>query len=501
MKKYIVIGFVLIGFPYIAFASSVVINEVMFNPTGDDTGNEWVELYNGSNEQVDISGWELYPDGIGYVTIPNGFLIGAKRIVLIHLRLAGNNSGTDIYQTTGSSNMGNTSGSVALFSGEPRKDTIKSFVQWGRGGETWESAAVDAGLWDKGSFIDLNSFLEGNSLVLKEDGIAADGKNAWSTSNTPTQGAHNTQGSVSISPSPSASSLSNAQSSSSSSPSPAHAVPIKSITAYAGEDISSMVGMRLEFLGHARGINDDSIDSSARFFWNFGDGETQEGRSVAHIYRMPGIYAANVQVSSGEYAASDYIRVQVSPNLVGISSVVLGIDGYLRLTNASDNEADISDWKIRDNKGQTFMIPPHTKMARRGDAVLSNSVTGLLKESASLPLTVLYPNGVVAFTVSSAWDTAELQNVSKQTQAPDTSAAGEARQGRQDAKISEEKKSQSIAVVTRTSTPSPAPTLEREDKKEYATTAHAPFISFPFMMAIGVGILGAAGFLIAKKFS
>jgi hypothetical protein len=37
----------------------VVINEVEFNPPGPDSGNEWVEIYNPTDEAVDISGWSL----------------------------------------------------------------------------------------------------------------------------------------------------------------------------------------------------------------------------------------------------------------------------------------------------------------------------------------------------------------------------------------------------------------------------------------------------------
>lgn len=37
----------------------MVINEVEFNPPGDDYDNEWVELYNTGDEEADISGWKL----------------------------------------------------------------------------------------------------------------------------------------------------------------------------------------------------------------------------------------------------------------------------------------------------------------------------------------------------------------------------------------------------------------------------------------------------------
>ena len=37
----------------------VVINEVEANPAGTDTGNEWVELYNPTDQTVNIGGWKL----------------------------------------------------------------------------------------------------------------------------------------------------------------------------------------------------------------------------------------------------------------------------------------------------------------------------------------------------------------------------------------------------------------------------------------------------------
>ncbi len=39
--------------------NNVMINEVEFNPAGPDSGNEWVELYNPTNEAIDVSGWSL----------------------------------------------------------------------------------------------------------------------------------------------------------------------------------------------------------------------------------------------------------------------------------------------------------------------------------------------------------------------------------------------------------------------------------------------------------
>jgi len=486
--------------PFYVFASGVVINEVMFDPVENNTGNEWIELYNSGDQDADISGWELYPDGTGYVTIPNGFSIVAKKFMLIHLRFSGNNSPTDVYQTNSSSNMSNTSGSAALFSASPRgKDTIKSFVQWGRPGETWESTAADDGIWDKGTFIDLASFAAGNTVALQQDGVAAGGKNAWHVSNMPTPKAANMGSSSSGSPTPSAASSASASplpyTESSAGPSSAisHASPVKTIKAYGGEDVSSMVGTMINFLGRAKGLNDESIDSSARFVWNFGDGETQEGRSVVHTYRIPGTYMLGLYVSSGEYAASDYMRVQIVPNLVSVSGVVWGIDGYMRFANSSDIEADIGGWSIRDARGHEFVVPSHTMMARRGDIAISNSVSGLLQEAAWVPLNIFYPNGALAFTYGGTTSVAVTEKTTENNRAE--------LQDMPKAVPSSEVNTARITHPSQSVTASPSDNpSSASDTKEYATADHAPLVSVPFMIAIAISMLGAGGFLISKKF-
>lgn len=44
-----------------SLSDHVVINEVDINPPGNDsaTVSEWVELYNPTNSNVDLSGWEI----------------------------------------------------------------------------------------------------------------------------------------------------------------------------------------------------------------------------------------------------------------------------------------------------------------------------------------------------------------------------------------------------------------------------------------------------------
>jgi len=60
-------------------AGAVVINEVELNPPGNAT--KWVELYNGGEEDVDISGWVVTIVNLpwkGPMAIPDGTVINAK---------------------------------------------------------------------------------------------------------------------------------------------------------------------------------------------------------------------------------------------------------------------------------------------------------------------------------------------------------------------------------------------------------------------------------------
>ena len=68
----------------ITYAGGVVINEIMPNPEGADETEEWIELYNQNNFEVDLSGWILedlngstktYSLPIDAKILANGFLV------------------------------------------------------------------------------------------------------------------------------------------------------------------------------------------------------------------------------------------------------------------------------------------------------------------------------------------------------------------------------------------------------------------------------------------
>jgi hypothetical protein len=61
------------------FSDGVIISEFLPNPVGDDEAGEWIELWNGSEDTVDISGWKIQDaSGSSYIFSQGTFLVSQE---------------------------------------------------------------------------------------------------------------------------------------------------------------------------------------------------------------------------------------------------------------------------------------------------------------------------------------------------------------------------------------------------------------------------------------
>lgn len=160
MKKLLIFFLFCLSFPpFPATAQGeVVFYELNIDPLGGDTGNEWVTLWNSGDEPIDLSGWELDADQLPYWTIPEGVILDEQDYLRIQLRQEGTGSGNILYtgSSFGSSNMGNTKGSVTLFRAGGRTAAyLEDFVQWGSSDTTHVSTAAETGLFDPTVFLEV----------------------------------------------------------------------------------------------------------------------------------------------------------------------------------------------------------------------------------------------------------------------------------------------------------------------------------------------------------
>jgi len=78
--------------------SGVVINEFVSDPAGSDTDKEWVELFNTSNQDLDLSDWKLEGGASSYSTlasVPEGTILYSGEYLLIGGSLISEDLGID----------------------------------------------------------------------------------------------------------------------------------------------------------------------------------------------------------------------------------------------------------------------------------------------------------------------------------------------------------------------------------------------------------------------
>lgn len=88
-------------FPSTSYASDLVINEYFPNPEGSAEGAEWIELFNTTNSELDISNWkidDLAEGGSGVYTFPADTKISGHSFYILERAVSGIilNNDTDI---------------------------------------------------------------------------------------------------------------------------------------------------------------------------------------------------------------------------------------------------------------------------------------------------------------------------------------------------------------------------------------------------------------------
>jgi beta-lactamase superfamily II metal-dependent hydrolase/chitodextrinase len=108
----------------------IIINEILANEVGSDTGTEFVELVNVGGTSVDITGWKLWDADLARHTFPSGSFIGPGQSLVVFADAAAIPAGLTnaVVASTGALSLNNTGDTVALKS--PRK-TVTSYSYTG----------------------------------------------------------------------------------------------------------------------------------------------------------------------------------------------------------------------------------------------------------------------------------------------------------------------------------------------------------------------------------
>ncbi|MBU3923229.1 lamin tail domain-containing protein, partial [Patescibacteria group bacterium] len=342
--------------PFLASAN-IVINEVLYDPDLTDTGNEYIILYNNGDSDFDLTNYELNAVSGDYFVFPS-FSLNAKSFVTIHWRTEGTNTQTDLY--TGLSgfdaNMGNTRGWVALFkSNEHTKNTIVDYLEYGESGQTYESKAIDAGIWTTNDFIpDVNA---GKTIKLIIDGLDNNLSSDWIEANpTLKSGSEESDSDNEKTSLPETSITTN------------NYTPI----ANAGNNIIGFVGQEIFFTG--LGSNDPN-GFELSYFWNMGNGKTIEEDEFTYVFNYPGTYLVTLMVYNSRQYAWDTISVEIQTQEIYINEFLP--NKWIEIYNNSNSIIDISNWQLDNNANNPFIFPTNTFIAPKSYLIFENEITGI----------------------------------------------------------------------------------------------------------------------------
>ncbi len=319
-------------------SAKIVLNEILPNPNGSDSEDEFIELKNISKETINLKDWQLSDAGTRKYKITQGSISAGGYIVFKRTMtgIALNNTGGD---------------EVKLYA--PNGSLVDSVKYSGSADNDTSYARLDEGGWK------------------------------WTTKLT--AGKENIIVGKSV-------------------------VPIVSIEA----DTEVAVGETVIF--DASDTTDpDNEDMS--FVWDFADGEEKSGLVVSHVFNNEGVFAVKlivVDASQNEVEKKIIITVKNRLAFVGgydgdnnifkikISEFIpnpVGSDTteFIELYNPTDEEIDLSDFKLDDEEGgsRAYTFPAGTIISAGSYFVCGRQDSKLALNNTSDSVRLLYPDGTI----------------------------------------------------------------------------------------------------------
>lgn len=357
MKNTII--FVTCFFAQVLLTHALVINEIMSNPIGDDSGREWIEVYNDADSGIDIASLTISIKGGTFVLVTpvsGGTVISPRGYAIIASTVSGGTkfsqdypsySGPLVRSSISLVNSGVTSVELNL-----QGNTVDSLLSY--------TAAKEGSTYSRinGVFSVVLPTPGNENQLLVEEGVAA-----TSSGTTGSQ--------VTI---------------------PQSVAPTSDIVFYLAKDKTVVAGAPSIFSTYVLTGAGKPIDSMM-YSWSFGDGGEKTGSSTLYTYFYPGRYVAEVEGTNGVVAGKGRINVRVLAPDISISPIGYGKYGsYIDITNPNSYELDISLWKLSiDEAG--FPFPKNTVLqpgvTRFNGVVMHFSSTTI---ASSTLIKVLFPN-------------------------------------------------------------------------------------------------------------
>ncbi|MDB5260137.1 MAG: Lamin globular tail-like protein [Candidatus Nomurabacteria bacterium] len=343
---------------------ALYISEIMYDPQGSDAGREWVEIYNDTSNDIDLTAWKFNESNT--------------------------NHGITSFAGSGKLN----SNSYAVIADNPAKFLIdfpsytgvlydSSFSL----SNTGEPLAVKD---NTGAIIDsvtYNPTLGGN-----DDGTTLSLINSLWVKGNGTPGSvneisSNTSTSTTIAPiTPNATTTDNQGTIKQTSP------PSSDIMIYMAPEKVVVAGALSTFSVAAMTRAGRNIDNP-NVTWAFGDGGQANGTTTEYAYAYPGRYIAQAEVGNGLILGIGRMIVTVIPPDISIVNTGSGKYGsYIDVINPNRYDLDFSQWKLSVG-GAIYPFPKNTLIPGGATTRISGLALGFASTTiwSSTEVRILFP--------------------------------------------------------------------------------------------------------------
>ncbi|HMO78985.1 MAG TPA: lamin tail domain-containing protein [Candidatus Paceibacterota bacterium] len=342
--------------------ANVLITEIMYDPEGTDTGREWIEVFNNSEESIDLTTYKLFENNVNHkiTEFSGGKLISSKSFAII-----ADNPPKFLIDHP------NLTNSLIFDSAFSLNNTGEEIAIIDASGNQTDRLSYSSDLGAKG---------DGNSLQIYQ-GVLISAKPTPNQPNTnsPIATNDNTSGDGNSNSSENNNQNSSGQNSSN-----------QNNSTHSGQNNLSKFVPKINFeidIGRERYVlintpvefelfHNQENSSGIKVLWSFGDGNSSVGKKTEHYFDREGEYNVIANAGYDKTYAIDRTKVYVFEPKIEFSFIKSGKTVDLMLKNNTNQEINIGEFFIKTN-GANFVFPKDTILSKNRVLYLSQKTTKL----------------------------------------------------------------------------------------------------------------------------
>ena len=163
----------------------------------------------------------------------------------------------------------------------------------------------------------------------------------------------------------------------------------------AGRNRTVLINTPIQFEAESNQVT-KKIALKLDYQWSFGDGDSDIGKKVKHIYYFPGEYNVVLTARHKDEISVSRLKVKVIDNVINIASSSPGINGFIELANESTSEVNVNGWEIRSNHRE-HVISVDTIINPKSSIRIPNRVMNFEPDDE---IKLLFPTDEIAYIYS-----------------------------------------------------------------------------------------------------